>query len=132
MNVFLDSSFIVALSYKEDTNHLLAQKLLRKYQGSSYYINDLVKYESVNVAIRKGELKLAKYLNSWFSRPAFNTISLNQKIWESAFKNIISRHTKSGPNIFDHIHFACMSEYCLTNVLTFDSHFSRFGFTVLQ
>jgi predicted nucleic acid-binding protein len=132
MNIFIDSSFIIALVFKGDTNHQNAKVIFKKYIDSEFFIDDVVKYESINVALKKTDIKTVKFLYSWLENNGLNTISLNSEIWQLAYTKIINKYTKSGPNVFDYIHFSSLDQYHLKNVLTFDRHFTSAGFNILK
>jgi len=132
LNIFIDSSFIVSLSVRSDLNHKKALALLNKYQDSTYYINDLIVYEVTNVLCRLGGVNKAKKFNITVERGYYQYLAVTRDIWGKCVGNIYAKYTKSGPNVFDYIHFACMQEYGLKNVLTFDHHFASAGFNVLK
>lgn len=132
IEAFVDTSFIVALSLKSDTNHLRALELIKKYPEHSGYINDLIVYESVNVLCRLGGVKKAKVFKQTVDEKDYKQIVITKIIWDKGFNQLSLKYTKSGPNVFDFIHFACMQEYGLKNVFTFDHHFASAGFNILK
>lgn len=133
MNVFVDTSFLVALAIREDSHHLKAKKIIKKFSNCIFYIDDLIKYESANVLLHKSTIEKTKKLNKILSLDIYHKIPINNLVWDSALNKITSnKYSKSGPNIFDYIHFACMTEYDITDVLTFNNHFSHFGFNILN
>ena len=132
MNIFIDSSFLVALIYPEDINHQTALLLGKKYSNNSYCIDHLIKYESINVLLRKGDVLLAKRLNRWLNKEKFRHLHLGDETWNTAFRDLIKNFSINGPNIFDHLHFATMREYYISDVLTFEKHFAKFGFNILK
>lgn len=132
MNTFVDSSFIVALLNRDDVSYSKAINLLTKFPQSRLFTNKLVYYESINVTLRKWGKAPAKKIIKWFSNSDLNFIDITSEIESEAVRLAVSKFTHSGPNLFDFVHFACIKHFELDNVLTLDSHFSRFGFTVLQ
>lgn len=131
-NIFVDSSFIVALLNREDVSFRAATRLLTRHENDNLYYDPLIRYESINVTLRKWGKTPAKKLADWFRQTSTISLDITPEIEANAIKLALSRFTQSGPNIFDFIHFSCMQYHQIQNVLTFDSHFSRFGFTVLK
>ncbi|MBP9817528.1 PIN domain-containing protein [Candidatus Shapirobacteria bacterium] len=131
MNIFIDSSFLIAMFDRNDINHQKAIDISKKYPDNTLFFDDLVKYESVNVLLKKS-IPHAKKLNALLYSGLYQRISITDSTWQIAFSKIITKFSKSGPNVFDYIHFACMQEYGLKDVLTFDHHFTTAGFNVLK
>ncbi|MBU1130016.1 PIN domain-containing protein [Patescibacteria group bacterium] len=130
MNIFLDSSFLIAISINKDTHYKQAIKIVKKIKNPKIYSNNLVQYEAVNVICRKWGVKFSKKIDRFFKSYEIEKIKINNQIWQSAYKNLSKTYTKNGPNVFDYIHFACMKEYFISSVLTFDKHFQSFGFKI--
>ncbi|MFA6250111.1 MAG: PIN domain-containing protein [Candidatus Shapirobacteria bacterium] len=131
VSYFIDSSFIIALANRNELFHPKALKISQEISGCQFLVDQLVVFESVNVTLRKWGLKAAKQLVNWFNENTV-VVDITDNIWQSAFKQITTSFTFDGPNVFDFIHFACLKTYSLNHVLTFDQHFSQFGFTVNQ
>lgn len=132
MNLFVDSSFFVAIILNDDTNHTLATKLSNNIAEGNIFTNNLAKYEAYNVICRKNNVKMANYFLKWLSNSNILNIEISEKIWQNSVCLLTKKYTKSGPNVFDFIHFASMQEYGLKDVLTFDHHFSSAGFNILK
>jgi len=132
MNIFIDSSFLVAIFDRNDINHQKAINISKKYSDCILFIDDLVKYESINVLLKKKTVSHAKKLNNLLQSGMYQRVFITDSTWQIALSKIITKFSKSGPNLFDHIHFACMFEYGLTNALTFDHHFTSVGFNLLK
>lgn len=132
MKIFIDSSFLIAISNPKDANYQKSLDLAAKYIGSTLFFDDLVKYESVNILLRKSTIAHARNLEKAISLDTYQKIFITDTTWKIAFSKVVAKYTKSGPNVFDFIHFACMQEYGLKDVLTFDHHFASAGFNVLK
>lgn len=132
LNIFVDSCFIVSLINREETCYSRANKLLKVYQENQLYFNSLVEYESINVTLRKWGIKQGKRLINWFDKCNLIKIDLDKDIESLAYQNLTKKYSKNDPNVFDYIHFACMQKYGIQNVLTFDKHFGKIGFTILK
>jgi len=132
MRIFVDSSFLIAISNPLDINYQTSINLANKYVESILFFDDLVKYESVNILLKKSTALHANSLNNTFLLGTYQKIYITDSTWEIAFSKIVAKYTKSGPNVFDYIHFACMQEYGLKDVLTFDYHFTSVGFNILK
>lgn len=132
MKIFIDSSFLIAISNPKDANYQKSLNLAKKYIDTTLFFDDLVKYESINILLRKSTIAHARNLEKTISLGTYQKIHITESTWEIAFSKIVAKYTKSGPNVFDYIHFACMQEYGLKDVLTFDHHFASAGFNILK
>ncbi|MBU4209961.1 type II toxin-antitoxin system VapC family toxin [Patescibacteria group bacterium] len=131
MNIFVDASFLVALINKDDPSFGKADKIIKNLNDVSLFSNQIVKYEAVNVISRKWGIAQTKKFMKWLKNSELTIISINEEIWQIAYKNLIKSFTKKGPNLFDYLHFATMKKYQIKQVLTFDKHFQSFGFQTL-
>jgi predicted nucleic acid-binding protein len=132
MRAFVDSSFIVALVNRNDAAYPKALEILQKYPNLRLYTDRLVYLESVNVALRKWGKPSAKKIIRWFTNFNLMVVKISPEIELNAVDLAIKNYSRSGPNVFDYLHFSSMKHYGLSDVLTFDSHFSRFGFNILK
>lgn len=135
LNVFIDSSFLISLLIDQEKTHNLGKSLIKKFSHSRFYFNQLVVLESSNVICRKwgiSKLKIfSKWLRSNLKKNTVRIIDVDNEMIVEILDNLVKNYTKSGPNIFDFIHFACMQKYSIKNILTFDKHFQKFGFNIL-
>lgn len=131
MNIFVDTSFLVASVIRADVHHKLAKDIILKTKGH-FYANNLVKFETVNVICRKDKIKKVKGVIGWFESRKIEIIAIGHEIWTIAYKDLLGKYRNDGPNVFDFIHFACMKKFGIKNVLTFDKHFAEFGFKILK
>ncbi|MBU1088537.1 type II toxin-antitoxin system VapC family toxin [Patescibacteria group bacterium] len=132
MNIFVDASFLVALINKDDPSFGKADKIIKNLKNVSLFSNQIVKYEAVNVISRKWGITQTKKFIKWLKNSELTIISINEEIWQIAYKNLIKSFTKKGPNLFDYLHFATMKKYQIKQVLAFDKHFQNFGFEIIK
>lgn len=133
---FIDSSFLVSLIVDIEVTHHQSKEIVRHNLDIELYINQLVIYESVNVICRKWSIKKANILKKWLdnqlAHKIIKLIPISDSIWNQAYTAMSKKYTKSGPNVLDFIHFACMQEYGIKDILTFDHHFTSAGFNILK
>lgn len=132
MQIFADTSFIIALLNPSDDSHQQARAILEKQSSFSLYIDQVIKAETFHVtSLKYGQKDICNLLH-WLKETSIQSIDVGQHIWLKAVEFFRDLETKSSANIFDCIHFACMREYGIQHVLTFDKHFADAGFKIVD
>ena len=134
MNIFVDTSLLVALVHKEEIFHKKAVDLMKKFKNEGFFIDQIIRDESINVVFRKWGLKKGRFLIKWLEKYGgkFTVIEVGDEIRTTAYEDLLAGYVENGPNVFDFIHFACMKKFGIKKVLTFDKHFGDFGFEILK
>lgn len=131
--LFLDTSFIIALSHANDPHHarakLLDREMSRQHVGCLLHTGILLEIGdgfSRKERREKGEQLLERLLNE----KAYDVVQVTDQLVLRAFELFRSRMDKSW-GLTDCISFVIMAEAGITDALTADVHFQQAGFRAL-
>ncbi|MDB9528586.1 type II toxin-antitoxin system VapC family toxin [Oscillatoria sp. CS-180] len=131
--VFMDTSFAIALSSVTDQNHPKAIELAGQIQTDQTRLTttQAILLEIGN-ALSKARYRAAaiQLLESLEADPTVEVISLTDSLYESAFNLFRQREDKEW-GLVDCISFVVMQERGMTDALTADTHFQQAGFRAL-
>lgn len=131
--IFLDTSFVIALSIEDDKYHAVA-KLWAEYirQNRSILITHQGILLEIGDALSKPQwrTKAADILNFLRQDRTVEITSMTQDLIDAAFQLFISRSDKSW-GMTDCISFVVMQQINLKSALTTDQHFVQSGFRAL-
>lgn len=133
MTVFCDSSFLVALFYKDDKYHEVAIRIgkeLEKKEAISV-VSNVCLSEAVNVIFRISGSKQAKKFYHLMIKSRIKLFSVNQEIYQNGLKILFKQKSKRGVNFFDCLHLATMKYLKIKSILSFDSDFAKAGVEVV-
>lgn len=130
--VFLDSSFAVALSASTDQLHQRAARLAAELKTVRPRVvtTRAVLLEVGNTLARRYRAGAVKLLQSLEADPTVEILPLTDELYRSAFALYASRPDKEW-GLIDCASFVVMSERGLTKALTADEHFVQCGFRAL-
>lgn len=131
--VFLDTSFAIALSSVTDQNHLRAVKLANQIETNKIFLvtTQAILLEIGN-ALSKTRYRAAavQLLESLETDPSVEVVLLTNNLYKLAFNLFKQREDKEW-GLVDCISFIVMQERGITDVLTADIHFQQAGFRAL-
>lgn len=133
IEIFLDTSYAIALSATTDRYHKLAEMLAMKIEaeGTRLVTTRAVVLEIGNalakLRYRSASVTLLKALEE---DPGIEIIPLSEELYEKGWQLYMERVDKEW-GLTDCISFITMQEYGLTEALTTDRHFEQAGFKVL-
>lgn len=131
--VFLDTSFAIALSSITDQNHLRAVKLANQIETSRNRLvtNQAILLEIGN-ALSKQRYRAAatQLLESLETDPSVEVVLLTNSLYRLAFNLFKQREDKEW-GLVDCISFIVMQDRGITDALTADTHFQQAGFRAL-
>lgn len=131
--IFLDTSFVIALSIEDDKYHAVA-KLWAEYirQNKSILITHQGILLEIGDALSKPQwrTKAADLLNFLRKDRTVEITSMTQELIDAAFELFVSRSDKSW-GMTDCVSFVVMQQINLKSALTADQHFRQSGFRVL-
>jgi predicted nucleic acid-binding protein len=131
--VFLDTSFAIALSATTDQNHAKAVNLAEQIELQNLYLvtTQAILLEIGN-ALSKQRYRTAaiQLLESLESDPNVEIVSLTNELYCAAFELFRNRQDKEW-GLVDCISFVVMQNRGITEVLTADEHFNQAGFRAL-
>jgi len=131
--VFLDTSFAIALSSETDQNHVLAVKLANQIEADK---TRLVTTQAILLEIgnslskQKYRAAAIQLLDSLETDPSVEVVLLINSLYRSAF-NLFKQREEKEWGLVDCISFIVMQDRGITDALTTDAHFQQAGFRAL-
>jgi hypothetical protein len=131
--VFLDTSFAIALSATTDQNHAKAVNLAEQIELQNL---DLVTTQAILLeignALSKQRYRTAaiQLLESLESDPNVEIVLLTNELYGAAFELFRNRQDKEW-GLIDCVSFIVMQNRGITEALTADDHFNQAGFRAL-
>ncbi len=131
--VFLDTSFTIALSSVTDRNHLQAVKLANKIEadGTRLVTTQAILLEIGN-SLSKQKFRAAaiQLLESIETDPNVEVVLLTNDLYKLAFNLFKQREDKEW-GLVDCLSFVVMQDREISDALTTDTHFQQAGFRAL-
>ncbi|BAZ86870.1 type II toxin-antitoxin system VapC family toxin [Dolichospermum compactum] len=131
--IFLDTSFAIALSAITDQNHARAVELAEQIEDqNSYLVTTQAILLEIGNALSKQRYRTAaiQLLESLESDPNVEIVPLTNELYDAAFQLFRSRQDKEW-GLVDCISCIVMQNRGITDVLTADEHFNQMGFRAL-
>ena len=131
--VFLDTSFAIALSSETDQNHVLAVKLANQIEADK---TRLVTTQAILLEIgnslsrQKYRAAAIQLLDSLETDTSVEVVLLINSLYRSAF-NLFKQREEKEWGLVDCISFIVMQDRGITDALTTDAHFQQAGFRAL-
>lgn len=133
IEVFLDTSFAIALSSIRDRHHQKAVQLARQLEADR---TRLITTEAILLEIGNALSKIQyrssaiKLLESLESDPNVDIVLLTREIYYAAF-DLFKQRTDKEWGLVDCVSFVVMQNRGITDALTTDNHFQQAGFRAL-
>jgi uncharacterized protein len=131
--VFLDTSFAIALSSVTDRNHVRAVQLANQIEtNKTRLVTTQAILLEIGNALSKQRYRLAaiQLLESLKTDPSVEVILLTNSLYGLAFNLFKQREDKEW-GLVDCISFIVMQDRGITDALTADTHFQQAGFRAL-
>ena len=129
-DVFVDTSFVVALVNKNDQNHRLALNLSRQFTGQRLVTTDAILLEIGNALSRNFKRQCIETIEDFLTADDVKVIHLHPPLFRKTFELYKSRSDKLW-GLIDCVSFVVMKELGITDALSADKHFEQAGFRVL-
>lgn len=132
--VFLDTSYAIALSSPKDSHHSEATRLADELGVSGVY---LVTTQAILLEIGNALSKLRhrqaaiQLLHSLVTDASVEIVPFSEELFSRAMQLYIGRPDKEW-GLTDCISFVVMTDRRITNALTTDAHFQQAGFQALM
>jgi hypothetical protein len=133
VEVFLDTSFAIALSSVTDQNHLRAVELAQQLEAEeTLLVTTQAILLEIGNALSKQRYRAAaiQLLESLEADPKVEVVPLTERLYGLGFKLFREREDKEW-GLVDCISFIVMQERGITEALTADNHFQQSGFRAL-
>ncbi len=132
MRIFIDTSFLIALSDEKDKNHNKAKSSLRDLVegGARFVISRNILNEYLDgVTKRISKEKAIEELDNILSSKLLVLESVSERDWDKAIV-YFRKYNDQQIDLTDCLSFAVMERLELKRVLTFDNDFKIHGFEV--
>lgn len=128
--VFIDTSYIIALINEKDNYHKQAIALADIYDSACLVISEPILLETGNALSRNYKEEACQVIDDFLMAENVNLISLTPDLFQKGFA-LYKQYQDKDWGLVDCISFVIMRDYQITNVLTFDRHFAQAGFHIL-
>jgi uncharacterized protein len=128
--IFVDTSFIVALINERDQYHEKAIELVDRYDGQSLIITDVVLLEIANALARGYKMEAVRIIEELISSEDVEIVHLTTELFNQAF-DLYKTHQDKAWGLVDCISFVVMQKRNVRLALSFDRHFVQAGFQAL-
>jgi uncharacterized protein len=129
--VFVDTSFVVALVNRSDQYHTQALELASLFDRRELVVTDAVLLEIGNALARSFKAASIQILSDFLTSDEVRIVHLNAELFQRAFEMYKSHGDKTW-GLVDCISFVVMKDLNLIDSLTADRHFEQAGFRVLM
>ena len=129
-DVFVDTSFVVALVNKNDQNHRLALDLSTQYSGKELVTTDAILLEIGNALSRNFKRQSVEIIEDFLTSDDVQVIHLAPPLFRRAF-DLYKSHSDKSWGLVDCVSFVVMKETGITDALSADKHFEQAGFNFL-
>jgi predicted nucleic acid-binding protein len=131
--VFLDTSFAIALSSITDQNHARAVKLANQIEtDKTRLVTTQAILLEIGNALSKQKYRVAaiQLLESLETDPSVEVVLLTNSLYRLAF-NLFKKREDKEWGLVDCLSFIVMQERGISDALTADTHFQQAGFRAL-
>ena len=133
MRIFLDTSFLIALSDEKDKNHKRAKTSLKKLvgKGSRFIVGRNILNEYLDgVTKRISKEKAIEEMDNILNSKLLLVEPVTQRDWDKAIV-YFKKYNDQQIDLTDCLSFAIMERLEMKGVLTFDNDFKTHGFDAL-
>lgn len=130
IQIFVDTSFIVALVNERDQYHQRAVELVDQYDAQPLVTTDSVLLEIANALSRAYKAEAVQVIENLLSSDNIEIVHLTPDLFGRAFELYKTRQDKTW-GLVDCISFVIMQSRNIPTALTFDQHFVQAGFQAI-
>ena len=129
-DVFVDTSFVVALVNRNDQYHKLALDLADRFTGQGLVTTDAILLEIGNALSRHFKRESVEIIEHFLTSDDVKVIHLHPPLFRKAF-DLYKSHSDKLWGLIDCVSFVVMKEIGITDALSADKHFEQAGFNIL-
>jgi uncharacterized protein len=129
-DVFVDTSFVIALVNEKDQHHRLALELAETFTGQRLVTTDAILLEIGNALSRNFKPESVEIIEDFLTSDDVEVIHLHPQLFRKAFDLYKSRSDKLW-GLIDCVSFVVMKELGIIDALSADKHFDQAGFNIL-
>jgi uncharacterized protein len=130
IQIFVDTSFVVALINQRDQYHERALELADRYDGQFLIVTDVVLLEIASALARGYKVEAVQVIEDLTLSDDVEVVCLSSELFNQAFELYKTRQDKTW-GLLDCISFIVMQSRNICTALTFDQHFVQAGFQAL-
>lgn len=130
IQIFVDTSFIVALVNERDQYHQRAVELVDQYDAQPLVTTDSVLLEIANALSRAYKAEAVQVIEDLLSSDNIEIVHLTPDLFDRAFELYKARQDKTW-GLVDCISFVIMRSRNTLTAPTFDQHFVQAGFQAI-
>jgi len=128
--IFLDTSFVIALINERDQYYLAAQELVDLYDEELLVTSEPVLFEVANALSRAYKKEAVRVIETLLESENVEVVRVTEDLFKRAFL-LYKKYEDKDWGLVDCLSFVIMEEKNINEVLTFDRHFLQAGFRVL-
>ena len=128
--VFVDTSFVIALINERDQYYLAAQELVALYDRELLVTSEAVLFEVGNALSRAYKKEAIQVIETLLESENVEVVRLTVELFNRAFV-LYKKYEDKDWGLVDCLSFIIMEDKNINEVLTFDRHFLQAGFKVL-
>lgn len=128
--IFVDTSYIIALINERDNYHNIALKMVNVYDGYPLVISEPILLEIGNALSRGYKQEASEIIDDFLTAPDVELIQMTPDLFKKGFE-LYKQYQDKEWGLVDCISFVIMWDKKMTDVLSFDRHFTQAGFNVL-
>ena len=128
--LFVDTSFVVALVNRRDQYHEQAVELSIAFESHPVITTDAILLEVGNALARNFKAEAVVTIEGFLSSDEAKIVAVDAALFRKGFDLYKSYQDKTW-GLIDCISFVVMREHGITDALTTDGHFEQAGFNVL-
>lgn len=128
--IFIDTSYVVALINERDQYHARALEFADCYADSLLMVTDVVLLEIANALSRSYKTEAVQIIEDPISSVDVEVVRLSSQLFGQAFELYKTRQDKTW-GLVDCISFVVMQSRNIRSALTFDQHFVQAGFQAI-
>jgi uncharacterized protein len=128
--IFLDSSYVVALVNARDQYHEQAFEMARRLGDRTFVTTDAVLLEVGNGLARRFKSEAIAVIEEVLASEEVRIISVDAPLFQKGF-NLYKVYQDKAWGLVDCISFVVMRENGVADALTADNHFEQLGFNIL-
>lgn len=125
--IFLDTSYVIALVNERDQYHAQAQSLSEQYEMADFLVTEAVLLEIGNALCRGFKQVAVEVIQFFMDTAEVEIIALTPELFSEGFA-LYQKYQDKEWSLVDCISFVVMRERGVQDVLTFDRHFEQAGF----
>jgi predicted nucleic acid-binding protein len=130
-DVFVDTSFVVALVNRNDQHQRLALELADRFTGPGLVTTDAIVLEIGNALSRNFKRESIEIIQHFLTSDDVKVIHLQPPLLRKAF-HLYKSHSEKVWGLIDCLSFVVMKELAITDALSTDRHFEQAGFKALM